>query len=823
MSASSKIGHRHDSVEDDLAVKFLRELVASSPSQRNWRGIGIALLVIVAVCSLIFTAVVLLTPADTGPRVKGERFTLDDLIGNNFTTPNYEPTWISSTELLYKSIDDRLILYNAESGNESVFVSDIPFRSTTAQYWLLSPDRRYLLLARKVQQRFKYSFNAYYYIYNISQKKLQPLTHDLVANDEFKYSYATWGSVGNALVFVYENNIYYKESADGNVRRLTSSKRDEAVFVAVPDWLYEVEIFKSNRALWFSKDGRYLCYATFNDSLVPDQFYETFFIDDLNKIVAYPQKNHIKYPKANQINPAVVLQVVDLTSRSKIFTSVDVKPPLAIKDQEHYVTAVGWASNTNLSVIWMNRRQNLSIISICSPPLWICNESFREDMKQLGWVDWYDPPLFSDDTKKYFVRAAINDGNAGLFRQIVVNGVYDKSTKTVTLGKFEVTKIVTYDNGNDLIYYIAAPEGRPGERHLYRISPLANMANSSGYCLTCDLAPDCLYVDAKFSPLASYYVLECQGPSVPSLHVINSTSNKRLKSLNESNTVQERLLLKALPQEKTFRVHINDDYDANVRLYLPPEFQEDEITQYPLVISVDGSPGSQTVDQKFRIDFGTFLSSNKSFIYGLIDGRGSGFQGEKRKFELYRRLGSVEVQDQIAVTMYLLKNLPFIDKRKVAMWGWSYGGYVTAKVIGTETDIIKCGIAVAPIKKWDYYNSVYAERYMGLPNNSDNYHGYTEAEVVPLAKNFKQKEFYIIHGTADDQVHFQQSMLLSSALVHQNIIFRSQVYPDEKHALNGVQKHLYLSMTSFLEDCFHLDLVDEKFLQEPTEKDDQGE
>lgn len=806
-----------------------KELVASSPSQRNWRGIGIALLVIIAVCSLIFTAVVLLTPIDTGPRVKGERLTLDDVLENNLSAPNFHIFWLSNTEFLYKSENGCLIVYDASNGNESILVSSEPFRKTNAQHWSLSADRRYLLLANKVHKVFKYSFRAFYSVYDLNTKDFHSLGPD--SSIEEPLQLATWNSVGNGLVFVYKNNIYYKSNAttEGIVKPITSSDPDSSVLNGVPDWVYEEEIFKTNKAVWFSKDGNYLCFATLNDSLVPALSFDEYG-DPYQPAFIYPRRTTIKYPKVSQVNPSVTLRVVDLrniSGRRRTPSSVDVKPPLAMKDQEHYVTAVGWSSNNNLSVIWMNRRQNLSIVTICLPPIWICNESFREDMKQLGWVDWYEPPLFSSDGNKYLVRTTVNDGNAGLFRQIALNNIVNKSSTTITMGKFEVTKIAAYDDHNELIYYIAAPEKKPGERHLYQISSTESISNKSGYCLTCHLAPNCLYNNVRFSPLATSYILECLGPSVPTFYLVHTKSHLNMIRLQKdlSDAVQDQLNLRALPQLRTFRVALDEHYDAHVRLYLPPELQDDEITQYPLVIRVLGGPGSQAVDEKFNIDWGTFLSSNKSYIYGVIDGRGSGFQGEKRKFEMYKKFGTIEVKDQIDVTSYLVAHLPFVDKHRVAMWGWSYGGYVTARVMASDTQVIKCGIAVAPITKWQLHNSVYTERHMGFPNSTDNWNGYVEADVVRLAAHFKNKQFYLIHGTADDKVHYQQSMLLSSALAQANVIFRSQVYPDENHALNGVQKHLYLSMANFLENCFQLERADEKLQQVLIDKDegDQGE
>lgn len=440
-------------------------------------------------------------------------------------------------------------------------------------------------------------------------------------------------------------------------------------------------------------------------------------------------------------------------------------------------------------------------------------------MKQLGWVDWYEPPIFTSDGSQFFIRGSVNDGEDGLYRQVVTKAVGDVQGRRLTMGKWEVTKINSYDQEAGLIYFTAAPEENPGERHLYRIAADGSSSNKTGYCLTCDLGPDCLFVDVHFSLEAKYFALDCQGPGVPKQYVVESYSNKIVDVLESNDRLRENIAKKALPQIRTFKVALSDGSEANVRLLLPPGLRDDEITQYPLIINVYGGPGSQQVDEKFDFDWGTFLASNMSYIYGMIDGRGSGFQGEKRKFKLYRKLGTVEVEDQITVTKYLKDNLQFIDKQRIAIWGWSYGGYVTAQVMAKDLDVFRCGISVAPVTSWNYYDSVYTERYMGFPTPNDNEEGYQRADVLKLAPNFKTKKYFLIHGTADDNVHFQQSMLLSSALSHANVIFRAQVYPDENHALFGVQKHLYMSMTNFLEDCFHFVNVQE-FVPEVSNKDE---
>ncbi|KZC11531.1 Seprase, partial [Dufourea novaeangliae] len=316
----------------------------------------------------------------------------------------------------------------------------------------------------------------------------------------------------------------------------------------------------------------------------------------------------------------------------------------------------------------------------------------------------------------------------------------------------------------------------------------------------------CQYHNAIF-PRGStnYFVLECYGPSIPtvSLYKTELPMPRLIYVLQNNTQLRERVGNLALPQIKTFPVQISGGYNAQVRLHLPPGLREDEITRYPLIVQVYGAPGTQLVTEMFKIDWNTYLASRKNVIIAQIDGRGSGGQGYKFLHEVYYRLGSVEVADQLEVTEYLRDSLHFVDKRRVAVWGWSYGGFVAALALAyPEQDVFQCGISVAPIVSWRLYDSAYAERYMGLPTVVSNYKGYAESDVYDKVEYLRNKMFYLVHGTADDNVQFQQSMTLARHLARKGILFRQQVYPDVSHSLAGVKGHLYLSMAQFIDDCF---------------------
>lgn len=232
-------------------------------------------------------------------------------------------------------------------------------------------------------------------------------------------------------------------------------------------------------------------------------------------------------------------------------------------------------------------------------------------------------------------------------------------------------------------------------------------------------------------------------------------------------------------------------------MMLPPNFKKSK--KYPLLIDVYGGPCSQTVSYRFKLSWATYLTSTMDIIYASFDGRGSGYQGDEIMHSIYHRLGTFEVEDQLTAIRKFI-DMGFVDKDRIAMWGWSYGGYVTAMALGSGSGLLKCGIAVAPVAEWEYYDAVYTERYMGTPQ--DNLDGYRNGSVIERAKNFKDVDFLLIHGTADDNVHFQQAAQISKALVNEQVDFEAMWYTDKNHSLRGsAYRHVYTLMSHFLKKC----------------------
>ncbi|XP_059485201.1 inactive dipeptidyl peptidase 10-like isoform X3 [Neocloeon triangulifer] len=816
---SGAVNNVPDSEMDALLLGRTRELVASTPNQRNWRGILIALLVIMAVLGLIVFSIVLLSPPDEGPRVKGDKLQRDHLTSLDLHPPKFNGSWLNDAEFVFRDIHGGVSVYNADTLSTRVLMTNSTFRQLNAVNFSVSSDLNYVLLVSDVKKVYRYSTEARYSIYEVTTENHFPLKSEEDGENEHPHlQQVQWSPRGNALAFVYKNDVFFRPAANNaDTVRVSSSGQPGVVFNGVPDWLYEEEILKSARAFWFSKDGAMLLFATFNDTAVGEMQFSWY--GGLAEKLPYPKMKSLRYPKAGTANPEVSLYVADLSAVGSASRQanqvVNIKPTATVADQEHYFTAVAWAGARQVAVVWMNRRQNMSVVSICSAPSWQCEDSHVERQVGRGWVELYEAPLFAEDGASYVVRLPVLDGDAGRFQHVNQISVAAKRVTALTHGTYEVTSILAWDAESHYVYFMAAPEGKPGQRHLYRVldQNASSTAERRKECLTCpevvgvinitdsDYGP-CLYSNAYFSPTARFYVHECLGPEPPVVWLVDAASNLRVALLDDHPSLRNTLATLALPRIKTFEVEIEGGYQAQVRLFLPPGLREYEEMSFPLVLHVDAAPGSQLVSERWGVEWGSYLASQRNFIVAEIDARGSGFQGDKLRHELYHKLGSVEIEDQIAVIKYLRDNLKYIDKEHLAVWGWSYGGFATAMILAQDEEVFRCGISVAPITSWIHYNSAFTERYMGLPNVTDNYRGYEESDVTKRAGNLREKLFLLIHGTADNNVHYQQSMMLIQALTAEGVLFRHQTYPDEDHSFSGVRGHMYKAMESFLDDCF---------------------
>uniref|UniRef100_A0A4W6FZJ9 Fibroblast activation protein, alpha n=1 Tax=Lates calcarifer TaxID=8187 RepID=A0A4W6FZJ9_LATCA len=590
--------------------------------------------------------------------------------------------------------------------------------------------------------------------------------------------YFAWAPTGHKYAYVSDFNIYVKNDVTAEAVQVTHNGKKNEILNGIPDWVYEEEVFASNGALWWSSTGKYLAYLELNDTEVHKVEFSWYGSDQ------YPQTMAVPYPKAGSTITKVKLFVVDATNPTR---RTQVAPPASVASGDHILCSVTWVTDERIAVQWLTRKQNYVIVQIYD----FNGGRWRESQQtsKTGWVGHYMPlPLFfAEDNLSFYKVLSDTQG----YKHI--HYVKDGKATPITSGKWEVIYICKLTK--DAIYFVSNQyQGIPVKRNLYKV--MIGSSPSAPQCLTCDLYKDrCQYNSGYFSFDASYYRMDCYGqlPPTPPLnsYYFSSYSSFFFSELSilEDNKELENILSEfQMPKMQ---------YDLWYQMMLPPNFKKSK--KYPLLIDVYAGPCSQRVDYRFKLNWGTYLSSTHGIIIASFDGRGSGYQGDEIMHAIYKRLGTFEVEDQIIAVRKFI-DMGFIDKDRIAIWGWSYGGYVTSMALGAGTGLFKCGIAVAPVAKWEYYDAVYTERYMGKP--TENSDAYQNSTVTARAKNFQNVDYLLVHGTADDNVHFQQAAQISKALVDEQVDFETMWYTDKDHTLGGsAYRHTYTLMSHFLQKC----------------------
>ncbi|XP_037121643.1 inactive dipeptidyl peptidase 10 isoform X3 [Syngnathus acus] len=707
------------------------ELGSSDGPPRNWKGIGIAMMVILAVMSLVILSVVLLTP-DESHLLRRSLLTMEDLESEEFKVHDPCVAWLTDNEVVLRTREGHVLSFRLNNNLTTILLDNTSLDLTTTKFQV-SADRSFVLLAYNIKPVFSQSFTATYAIYSVATGDLLALRPPVEEKDGLQY--ASWGPQGNQLAFVFDGDIYYKPSVTSQALPLTSTGDRHSMVNGLSDWTYEEEVLLSYVAHWWSMDGARLAYLSINNSATP--------LVEIPQFLGglYPSNLIFPYPKAGSNIPSVSLFVVNLYGPAH---TVEMTPPDSVRARDGYISMVTWTSSTRLAVRWLNRAQNQSVLCVCEATTGACSEKHKMTMDVMHSQWQQDVPLFSDDGSVFYTILPAKQGARGEFSHIAALSaqptIPSSPTRFLTSGSWDVTSLCALDEKAGKIYFLSTEESRQG-RHLYSVDVEGAFQRQ---CITCNLLDGCRFFRAEFSPNCTYFTLRCLGPGIPKVTVHNLKDPSRYVVLEDNSPLAKALEDKCLP-ENLFRTLSADNHDVHLKLSLPQGY---EANLHPLLIIVDSLPGHQSVTEEFALDWPQVLCSSHNVAVVWVDDRSGVGRGQKTVMAEPRKLGSLQIKDHLEVVELLMK-LPYIDDRRMALYGKGFGGHLTLKMLTATEKLFQCSAAVAPITDFKLYSAAFSERYLGLPAKEE--HVYSTTSLLEEVSKLKAENFLILHGTADAQ------------------------------------------------------------------------
>ena len=628
--------------------------------------------------------------------------------------------------------------------------------------YTFSKDESKIVLATDVESIFRRSTLGIFYVYDINNKSLVKISDE-------KIQEPTLSPDGRKVAYGFQNNLYIKNFENNQTTQITFDGEKNKIINGITDWVYEEE-FAFVRAFEWNADGTHIAFIRFDETEVPE------FSMDVYGTELYPEQEVFKYPKAGEANAIVSLHMYDLQSKQ-------VKDVKVLKSyHDFYIPRIEWTNDTNvLSAQFTNRHQN-------ELDLWMINANDMTSKlvlaeKDKAYVDVTDNLTFLKDNS--FIWTSEMDGYNHIYH-------YSKDGKLinqVTKGPWEVTDYYGFDEKNNLIFYQSVENGSIN-RDVYAI----NINGKNKKRLTQKDGTNA----ADFSADFTYFINTFSSATTPPEYTLHTPKDGKLvKVIIDNSIVAKDLEAYNLPAKEFSTLAVNGN-DLNMWMIKPTDY--DASKSYPLFLFQYSGPGSQSVKNTWNgaNDYWYYYLAQQGYIVACIDGRGTGFKGAEFKKVTQNELGKYEVEDQIQAAKQL-GALKYIDEDRMGIWGWSYGGFMSSNALFKGNDVFKMAIAVAPVTSWRFYDSIYTERYMTTPQ--ENPSGYDENSPIFHVDKLKGN-FLLIHGSADDNVHVQNTMRMVEALVQANKQFEWMIYPDKNHGIFGgnTRLHLYTKMTNYIKE-----------------------
>ena len=650
-----------------------------------------------------------------------------------------------------KCVDTLVKYQDVKEANKGVGIDLNNFR--------FSENETQLLIGTETEFIYRHSSRSIYYVYNIQSKKLRkPIAE--------KVRYASFSPDGNKLAYVKENDLFYYDLIRGHEEQITKDGKVNQVINGATDWVYEEEFSMSKGFAW-SPNGDKIAFYRFDESKVPE--YEMAMYGNL-----YPKQEKFKYPKAGECNSLVNIFVYDL--KTELIAEMETG-----KETDIYLPRIQWTRDNNILCIQrLNRLQNKLELLLSNTQTGKSDVIYTETNNY--YVDITDNLTFLKDGKS-FLFSSERDG----FNHLYLFDMKGKLQKQLTKGNYDIDNFYGIDEKNKRVWY-SSSELNATERYIYSVGlngkKKVQVTNTPGWH------------SANFNSDYTYFLDGYSNINSPPTYNLLDQNGKLIRTLENNKALTDKMKGYNLSQASLSTTNNELGQPMNMFTILPSNF--DATKKYPVLMYVYGGPGSQTVVNRWGGGnyFWYQMLAQKGYIIVSVDGRGTGFKGEAFKKCTYLNLGKFEIEDQIYTAKQLAK-LPFVDSTRIGIWGWSYGGYMAGLGISKGNDIFKAALSVAPVTNWRYYDNIYTERFMRTPQeNGSNYDSNSPINHVDKIKG----NYLLIHGTADDNVHFQNSVEMVDMMIKKGIRFDSEFYPNKNHGISGgkTRFHLYDRMTRFI-------------------------
>lgn len=624
-----------------------------------------------------------------------------------------------------------------------------------------SNDESKILFTTDEEAIYRHSFTANYYVYDLKTKTLTKLS------DNGKQQLATFSPDGNKIAFVRLNNLFVKDLIANKEIQITTNGKYNEIINGATDWVYEEE-FSFSKAFEWSPDGTKIAYLRFNETNVK-MFNMTVYENN------YPENKTFKYPKAGEDNSVVDLYIYNLATQKDM--------PVKIGDNpDSYLPRMKWTKDANtVAVMHLNRLQNKLDYVMVNANDGSSKVVLTEENKYYIDEKNFDAWTFTDDGKAFIV---LNEQDG--WNHIYMYDLAGKLIQQITKGNFDVTEFFGYDANSKLVYFQAAEES-PINREIYSIKVDGSGQKKISTMVGANRA--------VFSSTYKYYINYFSCDTMPTYVTLHDSKSKLIRVLEDNEKLRAQVKKYKFNPREFFKFKTSENVELNGWMIKPNDFDPNK--KYPVFMTQYSGPNSQQVINRWNFGWEHFLAQ-EGYLVICVDGRGTGARGEEFRKQTYLQLGKFETIDQIETAKWLGKQT-YVDAGRIAIWGWSYGGFMVTSCMTKGADYFKVGIAVAPVTNWRYYDNIYTERYMRTP--AENGKGYDENSPISFADKLKGK-LLIIHGSADDNVHLQNTMMFTEALVQANRPFDMHIYTNKNHGISGGKTtlHLYTKMWNYIKD-----------------------